>query len=229
MQKGYKTMVITISLMSFLLTCVMFMQFKVVKKTEIAQIEGMREDELEKAATEWKEKYEEVSKKIIETNQKMKEYNETQANNIEARELVAKELTEAKKNFGLTAVTGDGIMITLKDSEEKSYEADDLLDIVNELRDAGAEAISINEERVTNITDIANIATKYIVINSERVSSPYVIKAIGDKTYLKSALMIKNGYYDIKKKGDYDIDIQEKNNIRIDPYHKEISLKYIQQ
>ena len=228
MDKGRRTMIFTISIMSLLLACVMFMQFKVVNETDIAEIEGMRESELEKAIVEWKDKQEEVAKKLADTNKKIKEYNEKLANTTETRELVKKELTEAKKNFGLTDVTGEGVIVTLTDTEEKNYQAEDLLELVNELRDAGAEAISINNERITNITDVVDISTRYIVVNSNKVASPYTVKAIGDKTYLKSALTIKNGYRDIKQKAEYQIFIQEATNIKIQKYTKGINLKYIE-
>lgn len=228
MEKEKKIMIGTISIMSLILVCVMFMQFKVVNETDIAQIESMREDELEEAIADWKEKYEEAYKKLEETNKKIYEYEEKVQSNTETRELINNELEEAKKNFGLTDVTGEGILITLTDTDERSYNADDLLELVNELRLAGAEAISINGERITNITDIVDISTRYIMINSNKISSPYLIKAIGDKTYLKSALTIKNGYFDLKQKEEYSIDIQEKTNIKINAYSKEVNLKYIE-
>lgn len=228
MEKDKKIMIITISIMGLILFCVIFAQFKVVNETDIAQIEYMQEDELRQAMTEWKEKYEKTTEKILETNKKIKGYEEKLQSNEETKDLVQKELTEAKKTFGLTDVTGDGIIITLTDNEEKSYDAYDLLDLVNELRAAGAEAISINNERIVNLTDIADISNGQIVVNKNRISSPFTIKAIGDKTYLKSALTIKNGYLDLKEKEGYTISIQEKNNLKINKYTKDVNLKYIE-
>lgn len=228
MKKDKIIITITISIMSLILVCVMFAQFRVVNETDIAQIESMREDELEKAVTQWKEKYEKTNEKLTETNQKIQEYQEKVQSNNETRELVEKELQEAKENFGLTDVSGDGLIITLTDTNTRTYEDKDLLDLVNELRAAGAKAISINDERIVSLTNIVNISTKFIKINDENVASPYVIKAIGDKTYLKSALTIKNGYYDYKNKEGYSIDIQEKSNIKINKYSKNVSLRYIE-
>ena len=227
MGKDKKIMTITISIMSLILVCVMFMQFKVVNETDIAQIESMREEELEEAVTKWKEQYEQVYEKIVDTNDTINEYEEKMQSNEETKGLVKKELEEAKKNFGLTDVEGEGIIITLTDNDEIGYDYEDLLDLVNELRDAGAEAISINNERIVNMSDIINRAER-IRVNSKNISSPYVIKAIGDKTYLKSALTIKNGYYDLKEKNGYDIKIEEKNNIKINKYSKSVELKYIE-
>lgn len=227
MSKEKKIIILTISIMAFILVCVMFMQFKVVNETDIAQIESMREDELEEAITEWKEKFQEANKKLSETNKKIKEYREKLESNAETSELVNKELKDARKNFGLTEVSGEGIIITLTDTDKTTYDADDLLDLINELRAAGAEAISINDERIVNISDIVNISTRYIMVNSNKISSPYIIKAIGDRTYLKSALTIKNGYIDIKQKNEYEIKVEEKTNIKINKYSKKVNLKYI--
>ena len=228
MEKEKKIMILTISIMALILVCVMFMQFKVVNQTDIAQIESMRKDELEKAVTEWKEKYEEAYEKLVDTNNKINEYNEKMQSSAETKELINKELAEAKRNFGLTNVEGDGIIVTLTDSDQMEYDAEDILELVNELRAAGAEAISINGERIVNTSDIVNITSSIIKVNSKNISSPYVIKAIGDNTYLKSTLTIKNGYYDVKQKNEYKIKIEEKTNIKINKYSKSVNLKYIE-
>ena len=229
MKKDKIIMIITISIMALILSCVMFAQFRIVEETDLAQIENMREEELRRSIAEWKEKYEKTIEKILSTNEKVQEYEEKQESNKETKELVQKELSEAKETFGLTNVEGEGIIITLTDTDEMAYTGNDLLYLLNELRAAGAKAISINDERIINTTDIADISSRYIRVNSNKISAPYIVKAIGDKTYLKSALTIKNGYVDLKEKEGYKISLQEKNNIKINKYSKDVTLKYIQQ
>lgn len=227
MKKGKLIIILTIGLMSLVLACVMFMQFKVVNKTDIAEIETMREDELTEALTEWKEKYNETHEKLVDTENKIREYKETSENSEEASKLVKNELEESNIVLGKTDVTGNGIQVTLTDNSDKEYTALDLLNLVNDLRSAGAEAISINGERIINLTDIVDISNKYVLVNSNKVSSPYIILAIGDENYLKSALNIKNGYVDMKQKEGYTITVDSKNNIKINKYSKNINLKYI--
>lgn len=227
MSKEKKVITITIGLMSFVLICVMFMQFKVVKETDIAEIETMREEELQVALTEWKEKYAETYVKLEDTNHKIKEYKEKSENQEETNKLVKQELEEANLIFGKTNVVGNGIEVILTDNEENAYVANDLLTLINELRLAGAEAISINGERIINITDIVDISNQYILVNSNKISSPYVITAIGDENYLQSALSIRNGYVDSKQKEGYNISVNRKTNIKINKYSKEVNLKYI--
>lgn len=227
MKKGKKIIIITIGIMSFILSCVMFMQFKVVNQTDIAEIESMREDELQEALTEWKEKYEETMTQLEDTNAKINEYNEKSENSEETSKLVEKELEEANLILGKTDVTGNGVQVVLTDNNEFVYNANDLLNLVNELRAAGAEAISINGERIINLTDIVDISNRYILVNSNKVSSPYTVDAIGDEKYLLSALSVKNGYVDMKQKEGYTISVESKSNIRINKYSKELNLKYI--
>lgn len=227
MNKEKNIIIVTIGLISLILSCVMFMQFKVVNKTDIAEIESMREDELQEALSEWKEKYEETSAKLQDTEEKINEYKVKSESSEETSKLVEKELEESNIVLGKTDVTGPGIQVILTDNDEKEYTARDLLNIVNELKAAGAEAISINGERIINLTDIVDISNRYILVNSNKISSPYTILAIGDENYLKSALNIKNGYVDTKQKEGYTIFVEGKNNLKINKYAKEINLKYI--
>lgn len=226
MSKEKKIIIITIGLMSLILVCVMFMQFKVVNETDIAEIEFMREDELEQALADWKEKYEEISVRLQDTKDKIKEYKDKSENNEATNELVRKELEEANLILGKTDVIGNGIQVNLEDNENGIYESLDLLNIVNELRAAGAEAISINGERIINLTDIVDVSNS-ILVNSTNIVSPYTILAIGDENYLKSALSIKNGYVDTKQKEGYTISVESKKNIKINQYSKNLNLRYI--
>ena len=72
---------------------------------------------------------------------------------------------------------------------QKTVSASNLLIIVNALKLAGAEAISINDQRIINMSDIVDIGSvdaSFIKVNGQRILSPYVIKAIGDPTYMES-------------------------------------------
>lgn len=227
MKRDKIIILVTISIMSMILFAILFAQFKVVNEVDIAQIEYMSEQELKESLIEWREKYEATETKIKDTVSKIQEYDNKVQSNEEARELVKKELSEAKQTFGLTNIEGEGIIVTLTDTDERVYDYKDLLSLVNELRAAGAKAISINNQRIVNMSDIANVNYRYIMINNTRITAPYTVKAIGDKTYLKSALTIKNGYMDLKQKDEYEISIQEKSNIKINKYSEKVNLKYI--
>ncbi len=229
MKKGKITMTITIGMMCFVLVYVMFLQFRVIEETNIAEIEDMREAELTESLAEWKTKCEELEVLIKEREEKIEEYEESMVTSKEASEILEQELKQAKMLLGVTEVTGDGIVITIEDNDENTVTAILLLELVNELRLAGAEAISINNQRVVNMTDIVDISNSYILVNSEKVVSPYKIKVIGEQTYLESALNIKNaGYVDKYSKIGYSINVEKVNDLTIPKYDGKMELKYIE-
>ena len=199
-KKGKIILAITIGLTAFILVMVMFTQFKTVQETDITGIETMREAELRTELASWKSKYEDALSKIEETESKIEEYNTEIASNNDLTEILTEELEEAQMYAGYTDLQGEGIIITLEDTDTSQIEASDLLTLVNELKAAGAEAISINGERIVTLTDIVDLDYKYIVINTTlkytRISSPYTVKAIGNQKYLESAITIKYGYLD---------------------------------
>lgn len=101
------------------LTSVMLMQFKTVEETDITDIKNMREAELRKTLSEWKTKYEETYAQLETTNKKIAEYNEKIEKNEAASELIDKELKQSNVAVGKTDVYGEGVIVTLNDTDEK--------------------------------------------------------------------------------------------------------------
>ena len=151
------TLSISIGLVALILTMIIFTQFKTVEKTDITAIETMRETELRDELATWKTKYEEVETKLEERKQKIEEYKQELDNNENAMQLLQSEVVEAEEYLGFTELQGEGIVVTLKDNEDANIEYWDLLFLVNELVSAGAEAISINNERVVATTEIVPV------------------------------------------------------------------------
>lgn len=230
-KKGKVTMAIAISIACFVLAFVMSMQFKIVYQTDITEIENMRESELRTELANWKEKYEETEAKYEETIAKIEEYQQTKESNEETEKLVDTELEQVNMTLGKTDVEGEGIEVILRETESEEISqinASDLLVIVNALKLAGAEAISINEERIINMTDIVTINNTFIKVNGQRILAPYVIKAIGNQTYLESALVGSGGYVDELKKLGHDVSIEKVNKVKINKYSGEIKIKYME-
>lgn len=229
--KGKGTVIFTMGAMIALLVCVILMQFRTVEQTDITTLEAMRESELRAEVASWKTKYEEATKKLVEIEDKIAEYNETMEDNQESSKLLKQELEQANMKLGKKAVKGNGIVITLSDNDIAQIDAYDIYKLVNELRLAGSEAISVNGIRITAMTDIKDLAPGLITIDGEKTTSPYVIKAIGDKTYLESGLTLKTyGYMDFVIKGyDKTGTIERQDEIIIDATRKEISFKYAEE
>jgi len=233
-KKGKIVMTITIGIACFALVLVMFMQFKIVNQTDITSIEQMREAELRTELANWKSKYEETNEAYEEMTRKIEEYKDTKQSNEETEKLVNAELEQANMILGKTDVQGDGIEIILKEAVTDEYgriSAYDLLAIVNALKLAEAEAVSINDERIINMTDIvtiSSISSSFVRINGQRVLAPYVIKVVGNQSYLESALLGNGGHVDELRKLGHDISIEKVNRLTILKYNNEIKTKYME-
>lgn len=221
------TLSISIGLVALILTMIIFTQFKTVEKTDITAIETMRETELRDELATWKTKYEEVETKLEERKQKIEEYKQELDNNENAMQLLQSEVVEAEGYLGFTELQGEGIVVTLKDNEDANIEYWDLLFLVNELVSAGAEAISINDERVVATTEIVPVNGTIIFVNSKKIAGPYTVRAIGEKKYLESALTIKGGYLDERKiQYNKDVEYTLEDNIIIPAYTGKMNFEY---
>lgn len=102
---------------------------------------------------------------------------------------------ELKIITGTTAVEGPGISITITGDSPILYL--DLIDIVNELFNTGAEVVSINDIRITQKTSFKEIADRKgntnIYVANQKMLYPIVIKAIGNSDTLEKGLTFSGG------------------------------------
>lgn len=216
---------ITILFMCIILTCVMFMQFKTAKQTNLTDIKNMNEDELKSEILLWQNRYNEIDQKLRSRSQTIDEYESILQNSDETVKVLDKELNELEKLIGITDVEGDGVIITLEDSEDREVTAGTLLNLVNELKYAGGEAISINGIRIVNMTDIVDV--NYIIqIEGQKLSSPYIVKCIGNQDFISSTLNSKDGYIQTYTDSGINLKMELQNNIKIDKYNGNLQIKY---
>ncbi len=227
--KGKTTMTIIVGLICLILTAVMFMQFKTISRIDVTALENMQEAELKSEIASWKTKYEEVLKKKEDTNLKIEEYRENITNNQRASELLTNDLNQLTGLIGLREVTGSGVIITLEDNEYVRITPTDILELINELKLSGAEAISINDERIVYNSYVVSPNGTFIQVDGVKLVSPYVVKAIGNPTYLESGLSKKQyGYIDSKKAEGISVKLERKDNITINKYSRDLEFKYAQ-
>ena len=222
MKKGKITVCITIAIACFALATVMCMQFKVVKETDITSIETMREEELRTELANWKAKYEEAENQYQEKSQKLEDYNKAEATEEETEGLVKNELEQVNLILGKTDVEGQGITIKIQDVDKQNtnqeenvdpLSSEDLLVIVDYLKLAGAEAISVNDQRVVPTTSI-ECGGNIITINGQKIGSPFTIKAIGLPENLAN-LNRAGGYLSYMKNASIGVDLKKSNNILV--------------
>jgi len=139
---------------------------------------------------------------LAELRRKVRDYELSLTEGEGALGLLRTELDRARLLAGITPVRGPGLIITLSDSKRPPVHGDDptlfiihdedILKLVNVLRAAGAEALSVNGERLLASTEI-HCAGPAISINNTRVAAPFEITAIGNPAAMESSLRMRGG------------------------------------
>lgn len=222
-QKNLILLIIFIS--TIIVAAVIAIQMKAISFIDIKKIEAMRDAELKTEITALKEKNKELDSRILEIDNNIEKYKLNTKENKSTSELIENELLLTNINAGYTNVTGEGLILTLEDNEAQEIDSADILNLVNQLWIAGAEAISINDERVVSSTDITTVDQNKVFVNSKHQAGPYKIKVIGNKKQLEGALIIKNGYINEMLATGKSISYTIEENIEIPKYKSEIEMK----
>ena len=215
-----------IFLTTVIVVSIIVLQLKTINFTDIKSLEAMRDGELKAEITNLNSKNKELEDKIKDLDKNISVYNQSVREKVNAPKLIQDELKQTERYLGYTNAEGEGLSITLSDNDNKSIDYNDLLMLVNQLWIAGAEAVSVNDERIVSTTEIVPVEGKNIFINTKKQSSPYVIKAIGNKKHLESALTVKNGFINEMLANGKSIKYKVEDKIEIPKYKSEIKLKF---
>ena len=184
----------------------------------------------------WKEKYDSVNTEVTKAEKKLEETRQLAIQNSPDSIKKEQELNINNTALGLTDVSGQGVIVTLKDNQGvtnenigitddiRSYLVHDanLREIVRKLKISGAEAISINDERIVNDTSII-CSGNVIRVNDKKVSSPFEIKAIGSPELLYGNL--DETITRLNNSGII-VDIKKQDNVKINKYDGVINFNY---
>lgn len=200
--------------------------------TGISDNSGLKDEFLKS-----QEEYNTAYKKLEEAEKKLEEVRNQAIQNNETDSNTEIEIKEDRKLLGLTEVTGQGFIIKLDDNREINgsevlnvsdylVHEGDLTYIVNELFNAGADAIAINDQRITSKTSIlcdGNI----IRINGEIVSVPITIQAIGYPERMDYALNRPGGYLEILANAGVQVYVQKSEKITLPKYEGVYNSEYL--
>jgi uncharacterized protein YlxW (UPF0749 family) len=231
---------LTLGILCCILTIAISVQFKTIDDSNSTVSQTLTGNELREQVLKWKEKYDKASKDLEKSEEKLEETRLRATQNDENALYKENEIKKDNILLGLTDVTGSGIIITLKDNNtvKKStispldnielylVHAGDLVEVVNALRNAGAEAISINGQRITNFTSIY-CAGNVVVVNGEKISSPIEIKAIGSPELLYGSITIPGGYLELMEDTGVMVEVKKSENISIGKYDKVLKTQYL--
>lgn len=231
---------LTLGILCFILTIAISIQFKTIKDSNSTVSQTLTGNELRDQVLKWKEKYDRASKDLEKSEDKLEQIRLQATQNDENALNKENEIKQDNILLGLTDVSGSGIVITLKDNDTVKrsnispldnielylVHAGDLVEVVNALRNAGAEAISINGQRITNFTSIY-CAGNVVVVNGEKISSPVEIKAIGSPELLYGSITIPGGYLELMEETGVMVEVKKSDNISIGKYERVLNAQYM--
>lgn len=146
-----------------------------------------------------------LDKQFIELADKLHNYENTGGKKENIIETLKNDLSDVKKFYGSTEVEGPGLRITIDDRRMPQYNYDDeleyylvhdydLLTIITEMKNAGAEAISLNGIRIMDNSYIV-CSGPIIEVDSHVIVPPFEILAIGDPDALQYALNLESSHF----------------------------------
>ena len=232
-----KVISLTIGAICFILVLAIVIQVKTIKNTNsIVNYTLSNNNDLRDDLLRWKEKYDSVNTEVTKAEKKLEETRQLAIQNSPDSIKKEQELNINNTALGLTDVSGQGVIVTLKDNQGvtnenigitddiRSYLVHDanLREIVRKLKISGAEAISINDERIVNDTSII-CSGNVIRVNDKKVSSPFEIKAIGSPELLYGNL--DETITRLNNSGII-VDIKKQDNVKINKYDGVINFNY---
>lgn len=180
-----------------------------------------------------------LNEQYFDLKRDIKDFKKSSKDSDSTRKQMQDELTLDKMELGTIDVNGQGVEIILDDSgnqfdassEDVNFRQQrgiyqvihdfDMRAVINDLKCAGAEAISINDQRITSNTEIYCNA-EFLLVNGVKVATPFNIKAIGNKNKLKSYMMSSGKHLKILKGRSIYVSLKTLNDIKIPAYSGEL-------
>jgi uncharacterized protein YlxW (UPF0749 family) len=147
------------------------------------------------------------------------------AGDAAAQEAARQRLDSYRILAGTVPVEGPGVTVVVGDPE-RTVTPTMLLDLVQELRDAGAEAIQVGPVRVVASTWVGLSEDNQLIVDGQPLTSPYRIVAIGDGHTLAGALAIPGGFNDSVRRVGGSVEVVEGQTLRIDALHQPDEPRY---
>lgn len=200
--------------------------------------EKLRVDELQNMLVSEKEKNADLLSQLVELQRNLESYRSDVANKSAINTVMKNELDRAQILAGTTELYGTGVTVAISDStlppsdmtagvEAYIIHDGDLRMILTELYGAGAEAVSVNGQRIVATTAVRCVGNT-IMVNDVKIAPPFEIRAIGDPNTLEAALMIKGGVSDYLKSWSINLAVKKEERVDVPRYTGVVNFKHAQ-
>ncbi len=225
---------IILAIMCFILTIGICIQINTVNNNGSTVSGSQKQNDLKSQVLKMKEKYENEYATLQRTEKELEKEREGKSSHNSELEDLESQIKKANLVLGNTSVTGSGVTVTLTDGkgdpsalDQSNYlvHAENILQVVNEMKNAGAEAIAINGERIVGTTAIS-CDGNVIVVNGKKINSPIQISAIGYVELLSTLNRPGSTLEYFKNNSGKIVDFKKNANIEIPKYTGVTNFKY---
>ncbi|MGW4374575.1 DUF881 domain-containing protein [Streptomyces albidoflavus] len=203
---------LTVALLLFVLGLGLAIQVRSTNDT--GALRGARQDDLVRILDELDDRTE----RLEDEKQRLEDQRTELENSSDQAEEARRQTVEKERQLGIlagnVAATGPGITVTVQDAAG-SVRADMLLDAVQELRAAGAEAIQVNDVRVVAGTYLSD-GSGGVNVDGNKITRPYRFKVIGNPQDLEPALNIPGGVVQTLEKEQATVVVTREEKIVVD-------------
>ncbi len=207
-------------------------QFKTIEKTTGGIASSQKARQLGIELKSLRDRKEALSKELNALDERIDEYKNSESEESVVIKNLKNDIKKYENLAGYTDATGPGVVIKIEEQEGSNdmvnfmYNYEYLLDLINKLNAAGAEAISINNERIIVATDIQLAGEKFL-INENPVIPPFEIKSIGNPDTLEAALNLRYGIiWSIRNDFGVNVKIEKVEKLKIPRYTKKMNFNY---
>lgn len=214
---------IIISIVSLVLGFILAFNFRLSKDDRAMDSNFTElEDYKEKLVTQ-KERNKELTEELHEKQQKIRKYEQSFANSEESVEKLVKEAEMLRLLIGDIPSKGKGIAVSLQDGEyDPSQENPNdyivheshVFKVINELKISGAEAISLNGQRL-HANSYIRCTGPVITVDGKTFPAPFTIEAVGDPKVLMASVNLGGGIVDQLTSDNIVVVVEEKGEIQM--------------
>lgn len=181
-----------------------------------------------------------MSTELQETRNRLLEMEKSLSDGQNLTRTTRAEIERARLEAGLLPLHGQGVVCRLTDSSRKPSPDDDpyfyivhdvdLQALVNELWASGAEAVSVNDQRIVARTSIRCVGPT-ILVNAVRLAPPYEVKGIGNANDLYTALNMPGGFLqsmDMQRTMGVEVKVEKRDDVQIPAFNGSLVFRYAQ-
>lgn len=226
-----------LSIGCILLGMLITLQFK-TQKTEGFPLTNFRSNELVRMVKDLESERRRLMEELKDVRVQLQRFEEAAKEEKGMSQILSQELEKRKMEAGMVSVEGPGLVVVLRDSTKQPVSGEDnyfyiihdvdLHQLVTELWAAGAEAISINGERLVANTAIRCVGPT-VLVNTVRLAPPYIVHVIGEPVILEASLKMQGGFLNVMAasiRQGVTVEIVRKPLVSVPAFQGTTSFKY---